>query len=159
MTLTPFSRSLEGSDCLKMASLHPISRINGWILTKLVHLYCCNMEKNWLDFGDLDPIFKVTQGLRLLKNGLSAPYLMMEWMDFDQTCTTILLWHENELIRFHDLDPIFKVTGGLRLLENGFSAPYLQNEWMNFDQTCTAILLRQGQELIRFWWPWFSRSH
>ena len=32
------------------------------------------MEKNWLDFGDLDPIFKVTQGLRLLKNGLSAPY-------------------------------------------------------------------------------------
>ena len=40
------------------------------------------MEKNWLKFGDLDPIFNVTQGLRLLKNGLSAPYLMKEWMDF-----------------------------------------------------------------------------
>ena len=36
------------------------------------------MEKNWLDFGDLDPIFKVTGGLRLLENGLSAPYLMKE---------------------------------------------------------------------------------
>ena len=40
------------------------------------------MEKNWLDFGDLDPIFKVTLGLRLLENGLSALYLLKEWMDF-----------------------------------------------------------------------------
>ena len=138
MTLTPFSRSQEGSDCWKMAFLHPISWKNGWILTKFGQLYCCDMKKNWLDFGDLDPIFKITQGLRLLENGLSAPYLMKEWTDFD----------------FCDLDPIFKVTGGLRLLENGFSAPSLQNEWMDYDQTCTAILLRQGQELIRFWWPW-----
>ena len=30
------------------------------------------MEKNWLDFDDFDPIFE-EQGLRLLKNGLSAP--------------------------------------------------------------------------------------
>ena len=58
------------------------------------------MEKNWLDFGGPDPIFKVAQGLRLLENGLSAPYLMKEQMDFDQTCTTILLWHEKEMIRF-----------------------------------------------------------
>ena len=65
--------------------------MNGLILTKLVHLYCCDMEKNWLDLGDFDRIFKVTQGPRLLENGLSAPYLMKEWMDFDQTCTTILL--------------------------------------------------------------------
>ena len=57
-----------------MACLHPFSRMNGRVLTKLVHLYCCDMEKNCLDFGDFDPIFKVTQGLRLLKNGSSAPY-------------------------------------------------------------------------------------
>ena len=100
MTLTPFARSQEGSDCWKMACLHPISRMNGWILTKLVHLYCRDREENLLDFGDLDPIFKVTQGLRLLENGMSAPYLMKEWMDFDQACTTILLWHEKELVRF-----------------------------------------------------------
>ena len=68
--------------------------------TKLVYLYCWDMEKNWLDFGDHDPIFKVTGGFRLLEIGLSLPYLMKEWMDFDQTCTTILLWHEKELIRF-----------------------------------------------------------
>ena len=35
-----------GSDCWKMACLHPVSRINEWILTKLVFLYCCDMEKN-----------------------------------------------------------------------------------------------------------------
>ena len=42
-------------------------------------------------FGDLDPIFKVTGGLRLLENGSPAPYLLKEWMEFDQTCTSILL--------------------------------------------------------------------
>ena len=42
------------------------------------------MEKNWLDFDGLDRIFKVTQGLTLLDNGLSAPYLMKEWMDCDK---------------------------------------------------------------------------
>ena len=65
--------------------------MNRWILTKFVHLYCCDLEKNLLDFGDLDPFFKVTQGLRLLETGLDASYHMKEWMDFDQTGTTILL--------------------------------------------------------------------
>ena len=41
------------------------------------------MEKNWVDFGDLDTIFKVTLGLRLLENGLSALYPLKEWMDFN----------------------------------------------------------------------------
>ena len=50
-----------------MAFLHPISRMNGCILTKLVQLYCWDRDKNWIDFGDLDPIFKVTQGLRFWK--------------------------------------------------------------------------------------------
>ena len=50
--------------------LHSISLLNGQILAKLTQIYhlegenCC-----WLDFGDLDPVFKVTGGLRLLENG------------------------------------------------------------------------------------------
>ena len=44
--LGPIFKVTGGSDCWKMACLHPISRMNGWILTKLVHLYCCDMEKN-----------------------------------------------------------------------------------------------------------------
>ena len=70
--------------------------------------------------------FKVAGGLRLLDNGLFARYLLNEWMDFDQTCTAILLRQRQELIGFCDLDPI---------LENGLSAPYLMKKWMNFDQT------------------------
>ena len=31
-------------------------------------------------------------------------------MDFDQTCTSVLLGHLEELIRFGDLGPIVKVT-------------------------------------------------
>ena len=58
------------------------------------------MEKNLLDFGDLDPIFKVTLRLRFLGNGLSAPFLLKEWVDFDKTCTAILLGHAKELIIF-----------------------------------------------------------
>ena len=63
------------------------------------------MENNSFFFGgggggDLDPIFKVAGGLRLLDNGLSASYLLNEWMDFDQTCTAILLRQRQELIRF-----------------------------------------------------------
>ena len=60
----------------------------------------CDMKKNGLDFGDLDPIFKVTGGLRLLENGFSAPYLQIEWMDFDQSCTATLLRQGQEQIRF-----------------------------------------------------------
>ena len=69
-------------------------------MTKLAQLYFCDMEKNLLNFGDLDPIFKVTGGLRLLENGLSVHYLLNEWIDFHQTCTTVLLRQGQELIRF-----------------------------------------------------------
>ena len=58
------------------------------------------MEKNWLDFDNLDPIFKVTLRLRLVENGLSAPCLLKESVDFDQTCTAIFLGHGKELIIF-----------------------------------------------------------
>ena len=49
------------------------------------------MEKNWLDFGDLDPIFKVTLGLRLLDNGLTALYLLKNWLCWGLT-TRQPLW-------------------------------------------------------------------
>ena len=112
VTLTSFSRSHEGLDCWKMTSLRPISWMNGWILTKHIYLYCCNLEKNWLDFGDLDPIFKVALRLILLENGLSAPCPLKEWVDFDQTYTLIKLycWDMQITVIFGDLDPISKVT-------------------------------------------------
>ena len=160
MTLTPFSRSQEGLDCWKMVCMQPIFWMNKWILTKLVQLYCWDMKKYWLDFGDLDPIFKVTVRLKLLENCLSAPYLLNEWMDYDQLVHPNCYDMEKNWLDFEDHDPIFKVTLRLTLVENGLSAPCLLKEWVDFDQTCTAIFLGHASELIIFWWPspHFSRS-
>ena len=126
---------------------------------------CCDMKKNWLDFGDLDSIFKVTGGLRLLENGFSAPYLQNEWLDFDETSTAILLRQGQELIRFGWPLSHFQGYRETQIVGKCLFCT-LSLEWMGgFDQTSTAILLRQGQELynyivvhgkelIRFWWPW-----
>ena len=154
VTLISFSRSHEGLDCWKMACLHPISWRNGWILTKLVHLYCCDMEKNWLDFVTFTPFSRSHRGLDCRKMSCLHPISWRNRWIFTTLAQVYFCDMEKNWVDFGDLDPIFKVTGGLRLLENGLSAPCPLNEWMDFDQTCTAILLRQGQELIRFWWPW-----
>ena len=61
-----------------MSYSHSISREDQWILTKPVQIYNWEMKKNWIDFGDLVSIFKVTEGQRLLKNALSALYLLKE---------------------------------------------------------------------------------
>ena len=39
---------------------------------------CYDMDKKVLDFGDLDPMFKVIGGLKMLANGLSALYTQKE---------------------------------------------------------------------------------
>ena len=115
-----------------MACLHPISRMNGWSLTKLVHLYCVWHRKELSRFWWPWPIFKVTQGLRLLENGLSAPYLMKEWMDFDQTCTAILLRHKKmNRLDFADLDPFLRSHRGSDCWKIAFLHPISRmNGWI-----------------------------
>ena len=51
--------------------LHSISLLNWQILAKLtqIHKYIIGRGKCWLVFGEFDPIFKVTGGLRSLENG------------------------------------------------------------------------------------------
>ena len=41
--------------------------------------------KELIDSGDLDFILRVTRDQRMLKNGLSAPYLLKGLMDYEQT--------------------------------------------------------------------------
>ena len=98
------------------------------------------MEKNWLDFDDLEPISKVTGGLRL-ENGLSAPYLQNDRWILTKLVHLYCCDMEKNWLDFGDFDPIFKVTQWLRLLENSLLAPCFMKEWMNFDQICTTILL------------------
>ena len=45
---------------MTFSCLHNILWTSGWILTKFSWLYNLDVTKNWLDFGDLDLIFKVT---------------------------------------------------------------------------------------------------
>ena len=136
MTLTPFSRSYDGLEGWKMACRHPVSWMDGWIFTKLVHLYCWDMEKNWLDFGDLDPIYKVSQGLRVQTSHFPTIYLMKKWMDFDQTCTTILLWHEKILIRFWWPWPHFQGHWRVQIIGKWLfctiSPDWMDGFWPNF---------------------------
>ena len=60
------------------------------------------MGKKWLDFGDLDLIFKVTPALCQIftKKSLSAPYLLNQMMDSGQTLCIVSLGQLKELIRF-----------------------------------------------------------
>ena len=60
VTLTSFSRSLHYKDSKNEPCVHSISWNNRWNLTKLAQIHHLNWEKKWLDFGDLDLIFKVT---------------------------------------------------------------------------------------------------
>ena len=162
--LDPIFKDTGGSDCWKMACLHPISRMNLRILTQLVHLYCCDMEKkNWSDFGDLDSIFKVTQGLRLLKNGLSAPY--NEGMDGfwpNLQYYIVVTWKKKTDQILMTLTPFSRSQEGsdcwkmafLHIISrmNGWILAKLvqlycwdrNKNWLDFGDL----------DPIRFWWPW-----
>ena len=79
------------------------------------------MQKKLFDFGDLDPIFKVTGGQKMLNNALSVPCLLN-----GSLATQIHHWEmQKKLLDFGDLDPIFKFTGGQRMLQNALFALYL----------------------------------
>ena len=89
---------------VRLAScLHSISWTNKWILTKLAKTYYLE-GGNWLDFGDLDLIFKVTPALWnfqiLTPKSLSASYLLNQMTDFSQTSFIVTLGSFKDLIRF-----------------------------------------------------------
>ena len=83
--------------------IHHISWINGWNFTRLAWIQHWDKSKSWLSFGDSDPIFKVTGGLRLLNvlrrrrcrrdRFLYARYFLNQRMKCHQTFMDISLWH------------------------------------------------------------------
>ena len=87
--------------------MHNISLTNGWNLTELAQIHHKDGAKKWLDFGDLDLIFKITT-LSILKKvslvnavkGLCAHYLFNQWMEFNQTSTDTSSGWGKEVFRF-----------------------------------------------------------
>ena len=55
-------------------------------------------KNNGLDFGDI--IFKDTGGQTMLRNAVSALYLLNGWLDFNGICTDKSLGDGKELFRF-----------------------------------------------------------
>ena len=47
---------------------------------------------------NIDPIYKITQGHRMLKNVLLIPYFLKEWLEFGHNWTNMFLRHGKELI-------------------------------------------------------------
>ena len=91
--------------------LHSIAFMNGWILAKLIQIYQWMREKCWLILVTLTPFsrsLEVLDRCRTAENCLSLPYLLKEWTDFDQTCTSISFGHVKELIRFWGHWPYFQ---------------------------------------------------
>ena len=80
-------------------------------ITLPLHGYIIETNLGVLDFGDLDPIFKVTRGLKYVKISLKLIYHLNLWLDSHQTSRTIPLGQSKEY--FSDLDPIFKVNSQL----------------------------------------------
>ena len=99
--MTWFSRSPHYKDFKNEPCMHSILWINWWILTKLTQKHHWDMEKKWLDFGDLDLIFKVTPALSMSnfdQNSFSAPYLLNQMTDSGQTSCVVSLGSLKEFI-------------------------------------------------------------
>ena len=61
---------------MTISCVHDISWSSDWNFTKLAWIYHWDKLKSWLDFGDLDLIFKVFEGLKYVKNSLKLVYLL-----------------------------------------------------------------------------------
>ena len=76
---------------------------NWWILTKLAQAHYWDERKKWLDFGDLDLIFKDTPALifsNFEQKRLSAPYLLSQMMGSGETSYIVTMGWFKELVRF-----------------------------------------------------------
>ena len=70
-------------------------RTNGWILTKLAQTHYWEGRKKWLDFGDLDLIFKVTPALwnfQILTRNLICTLSLEPNDGFWPTCLHPISW-------------------------------------------------------------------
>ena len=81
---------------------------SGWILTKFSWLYNWDIAKNWLDFGGLDLIFKVTAVEKLKIHSwrtsfcsLKTPLLVFPWRQFAWNSKTSFL---GKIRKYHQFD-------------------------------------------------------
>ena len=132
MTLTSFSRSLHYKDSKNEPCVHSISWINRWNLTKLAQIHHWDWGKKWLDFGDLDLIFKVTPALwnsNFDRKELVCTLSLEPMVEFYQTSTDTLLGQGKEVIRFWWPRPYFQGHYIIKTLKMSFVCTLMS--WIN----------------------------
>ena len=80
--------------------LHSISLMNRWILIRFIIEWGKNAEYILMTLIPFSRSHEDINYWKMLVNCLSAPYLLKEQIDFDNTCTSRLLGHVKELIGF-----------------------------------------------------------
>ena len=119
-----------------------------WNLTKLAYIHCWKEGKSWLDFGDIDLIFKVTMALWNVQNMVSSVRLWTSGWFFTKHAKIYCLEKGNSRLDFGDLDLIFKGTLALWNVQSMVSVRYILNQLMGFDHTRIDTLLGEGELLI-----------
>ena len=155
-----------GADPVGVAHcLHSTSWTNGWILTKLAQTHYWEGGKKWLDFGDLDLIFKVTPALwnfqkkkacvhhtiKTVKWALSAPYFLNQMTDSGQTSYIVILGWFKDLVRFWWSSPNFQGHHTIKLKNEPclhLSPEPIGGVWPNLHRN--TIRRDMGKKLLDF---------
>ena len=102
--------------------LHNILWTICWILTKFswIYMYNWDITNNWLDFGDLNLIFKVTAVEKIEKClTLSCLQNILGTSNWILTFSWIYNWNIKIWLQFSEVDLIFKVTAVEKLKIQG----------------------------------------
>ena len=107
-----------------------------WILTKLALILMWDRWKKWLDFGDLDLIFKITRVIYACLLSISEP---MAW--FWPNWHRYIIWRTLKMIRSWWPWPNFQGHQGHITMKKPCLQSFLLNQWPDFDQTGTGTSL------------------
>ena len=117
---------------ITFSCLHNILGTSGWVLTKFLWIYNWDITKNWLDFGDLDLIFKVTAVEKLkIHFGGTSVFSENTVTNFLLSTVVFMISYSNECSR----------------------RTYLQSTYKGWNY----IVQRRMQRLVRLLiWKWFD---
>ena len=148
-----------GSRRRRCSFLSALYLLNQWVvLTILTQTHYWDGDKKWLDFGELDLIFK------FWPKKACQHSLLNQMTDSGQTPYIVMLGWFKDLIRFWWHWPYFQ---GHHTICKHFKF-WSQKAWMHpiswtkwwTGQSSYIVMLGWFKDLIRFWWTWpkFSRS-
>ena len=117
------------------------------------------MKKKWLDFGDIDLIFKVTSALWMSNSdqkSVSAPYLLNQMMDSDELYVLYHWDNEKNWIDFGNFQGHHSIKTVKMSLVCTLSPEPIGGFWPNLHKNTSGTWERSGKILVAL--TSFSRS-